>query len=46
MVWQNGVNYTSDKIAIREVPGMSLEQAQEIKAPDAPITFTVWYDYI
>jgi len=25
---------------------MSLEQAQQLKAPDAPITFTVWYDYI
>jgi len=25
---------------------MSIEQAPQIKAPDAPITFTVWYDYI
>jgi len=26
--------------------GMSLEQAPQLKAPDAPIVFKVWYDYI
>ncbi len=42
-LWHNG--HTTREQA-RGVQRMSLDQAPPLKALDAPITFTVWYDYI
>ena len=41
-LWHNGGN----RYASTQEHRMSLDQAPPLKALDAPITFTVWYDYI